>query len=43
MLIRGMTLEDLSILTDQAVAELQPYAQRARAKVALEQAIKLDR
>ena len=43
MLMRGMTLEDLSILTDQAVAELQPYAQRARAKVALEQAIKLDR
>ena len=43
MLIRGMTLEDLSILTDQAVSELQPYAQRARAKVALEQAIKLDR
>jgi AcrR family transcriptional regulator len=43
MLMRGMTLEDLSILTDQAVSELQPYAQRARAKVALEQAIKLDR
>jgi AcrR family transcriptional regulator len=43
MLMRGMTLEDLSILTDQAVSDLQPYAQRARAKVALEQAIKLDR
>jgi AcrR family transcriptional regulator len=43
MLMRGMTLEDLSILTHQAVSDLQPYAQRARAKVALEQAIKLDR
>jgi AcrR family transcriptional regulator len=43
MLMRGMTLEDLSILTDQAVSDLQPYAQRARAKGALEQAIKLDR
>ncbi len=43
MLMRGMTLEDLSILTQQAVSDLQPYAQRARAKVALEQAIKLDR
>jgi site-specific recombinase XerD len=43
MLMRGMTLEDLSILTQQTVADLQPYAQRARAKVALEQVIKLDR
>ncbi|MGA7954759.1 MAG: TetR family transcriptional regulator [Gloeobacterales cyanobacterium] len=43
MLMRGMTLEDLSILTHEALSELQPYTQRARAKVALEQAIKLDR
>ncbi len=43
MLMRGMTLEDLSILTDQTVSDLQPYAQRARVKGALEQAIKLDR
>jgi AcrR family transcriptional regulator len=43
MLMRGMTLEDLSLLTDQSLPELQPYVQRAKAKVALEQAIKLDR
>ncbi len=42
MLMKGMNLEDLSILTGRALAELQPYARRAREKAALEQAIRLD-
>lgn len=43
MLMRGMSLENLSILTGQDLAQLQPYAQRAREKAALEQAAQLDR
>jgi AcrR family transcriptional regulator len=43
MLMRGMTLEDMRILTGWDAAKLQPYAQRAREKTALEQAIRLDR
>jgi AcrR family transcriptional regulator/site-specific recombinase XerD len=43
MLSRGVTLENLQILTGQAISQLQPYAQRAREKVALEQAIRVDR
>ena len=43
MLIKGIELEDLSILSGMKVEELQPYAQRAREKVAIEQAYLLDR
>jgi site-specific recombinase XerD len=43
MLMRGMSLENLSLLTGLAPAQLQPYAQRAREKAALEQATQLDR
>jgi AcrR family transcriptional regulator len=43
MLSRGVTLEDLQILTGQELNQLQPYAQRAREKTALEQAIRIDR
>ncbi|MDZ7958627.1 MAG: TetR family transcriptional regulator [Aulosira sp. DedQUE10] len=42
MLMRGITLEDLSILTGCDRAQLQPYARRAREKAALEQATRLD-
>ncbi|HEY9880905.1 MAG TPA: TetR/AcrR family transcriptional regulator [Leptolyngbyaceae cyanobacterium] len=42
MLMRGLTLEDLSILSGCDAQELQPYARRAREKIALEQAIRLD-
>jgi AcrR family transcriptional regulator len=42
MLMRGISLDDLSILTGYDVRELQPYAHRAREKTALEHAIRLD-
>jgi AcrR family transcriptional regulator len=42
MLMKGMNLEDLSILTGWDLTKLQPYAQRTREKLALEQAIRLD-
>ena len=42
MLMRGMSLENLSILTGQDLAQLQPYARRARERIALEQALLLD-
>lgn len=42
MLSRGMNLEDLSILSGWDITQLQPYAQRARQKVALERARRLD-
>ena len=42
MLMKGMELEDLSILTGWSLTQLQPYARRAREKLALEQAIRLD-
>ena len=42
MLIKGMELENLSILTGWSLTKLQPYARRAREKLALEQAIRLD-
>ncbi|MEB3336885.1 MAG: TetR family transcriptional regulator [Leptolyngbyaceae bacterium] len=42
MLVRGIDLEDLSILTGWDIATLKPYARRAKEKLALEQAIKLD-
>ena len=42
MLMRGMDLENLRILTGWTLAQLQPYADRAREKAALEQAVRLD-
>lgn len=42
MLMRGLTLEDLSILSGCRPVDLEPYARRAREKIALEQAIRLD-
>ncbi len=42
MLTKGMEMEDLSILTGFDLTMLQPYARRAREKLALEQAIRLD-
>ncbi|MBD2463960.1 TetR family transcriptional regulator [Oscillatoria sp. FACHB-1407] len=42
MLMRGVSLETLSLLTGKSTAELQPYANRAHEKEALEQAIRFD-
>jgi hypothetical protein len=42
MLMRGMAVEDLSILTGWEAFKLQPYVARAREKAALEQALRLD-
>lgn len=42
MMMRGVGLKDLSIFTGWDLARLQPYAQRAREKAALEQAMRLD-
>ncbi|MBW4631405.1 MAG: TetR family transcriptional regulator [Iphinoe sp. HA4291-MV1] len=42
MLMKGMNLEDMSIITGWNLTKLQPYARRAREKLALEQAIRLD-
>jgi AcrR family transcriptional regulator len=42
MLMRGMSLENLSILTGSAIAQLQPLAHRAKEKAAIEQATRLD-
>ena len=43
MLMRGIELEDLSILSGIDVKHLQQYAQRARNKAALESAVRLDK
>lgn len=43
MLMRGMSLENLGILTGQPEEELHSYRNRAREKLALEQATQLDR
>lgn len=43
MLMRGMNLDNLSILTGCDVASLEPYAQRAREKSAIAAATQLDR
>jgi AcrR family transcriptional regulator len=43
MFMRGMELEDLSILSGIEVEHLQQYAQRARNKGALESAARLDK
>jgi AcrR family transcriptional regulator len=42
MLMKGMNLEDMSLITGWSLTKLQPYARRAREKSALEQAIRLD-
>ena len=42
MLMKGIDLEDLSILSGWDTTQLQPYARRAREKVALERALRLD-
>jgi len=42
MLMRGISLEELSILTGGDRSQLQPYARRAKEKAALEAAIRLD-
>jgi len=42
MLIKGMSLENMSLITGWDLHKLQPYARRAKEKSALEQAIKLD-
>lgn len=42
MLMRGMSLENLSILTGCDRTQLKPYADRAKEKAALEQATRLD-
>ncbi len=42
MLMRGLSLEDLSMLIGWDITKLQAYVQRAKTKAALEQAIRLD-
>jgi AcrR family transcriptional regulator len=42
MLLKGMSLDGLSILSGWTVTQLQPYVQRAREKAALQQAVQLD-
>lgn len=42
MLMKGISLENLSIITNWDSAKLQPYIERAREKSALEEAIRLD-
>lgn len=42
MLMRGMTLEQMQVLTGWTLSQLEPYAQRAQEKVVLEQAVRLD-
>jgi AcrR family transcriptional regulator len=42
MLLRGISLENLSILTGLDLIQLQPYAQRAKERTAIAQATRLD-
>ncbi len=42
MLLRGINLENLSILTGLDLIHLQPYAQRAKERTAIAQATRLD-
>lgn len=42
MLMRGVTLDNLSLLTGWTLERLHPYDQRAKEKAALEQATRLD-
>jgi hypothetical protein len=41
--MRGISLEDMQILSGLSIEQLAPYGQRAREKAALEQAVALDR
>ncbi|NHC36876.1 TetR family transcriptional regulator [Scytonema millei] len=43
MLMKGMTLENLSMLTGWGLKQLKPYVQRVKEKIAIEQAIQRDR
>lgn len=43
MMLKGMTPEALSLLSGLTVEALEPYSQRVKEKIALEQARKLDR
>ncbi len=43
MLGRGITVDELSVLTGYDATQLQPYAARAKEKAVLEQAMRLDR
>lgn len=43
MLMRGMSLENLSLLSGLELGQLQPYARRAKEKAAIEEATRLDR
>ncbi len=42
LLMKGMSLENLSLLSGLSLANLQPYARRAKEKVALEAALAID-
>lgn len=42
MLLKGIDVEDLSILSGWDIGQLQPYVLRAREKAALERAVRLD-
>jgi site-specific recombinase XerD len=42
MLMKGIELENLSILSGMPIEQLQSFAQKAKEKAALEQAYKLD-
>jgi AcrR family transcriptional regulator len=42
MLLKGISLDNLAILSGWTATQLQPYVQRAREKAALQQAIQLD-
>lgn len=42
MLMKGIDLEDLSILSGLDLRQLQPYVERAKEKAALERAVRLD-
>ncbi len=42
MLVRGMSIDNLSLLTGVSAVNLAPYVERARVKTALDQAIQLD-
>ena len=42
LLTKGMSLDNLSILSGLSLTELEPYARRAKEKTALEQALAID-
>jgi AcrR family transcriptional regulator len=41
-LLKGLSLENLSLLSGQSIDQLQPYVRRAQEKAAVEQALRLD-